>query len=133
MGKATRRYFLMFMVFVAAAAAPLATAFAHFGLADGDDAGSALFWVYGFVFAGLAGFILYRKRLRRYVSPQQQTLNRRLRDLERALSACLTELKNDENYPKECGLTHAERQERLVSASALREKIAETNGKMAVN
>ena len=133
MGKATRRYLLMLMVSMAGAAAPPATAFAHFGLADGDDAGNGLFWVYGFVFAGLAGFLLYRKRFRTYVSPEQRTLIHRLRDLERALSACLTELKNDEDYPNECGLTHAERQERLLSASAIREKIAELHGELAVS
>ena len=133
MAKATRRYLLVFMVSMAGAAAPLATAFAHFGLADGDDAGSGLFWVYGFVFAGVAGFIVYQKRFRRYVSPEQRTLIYRLRDLERALSACLTELKNGEDYPNQCGLTHAERQERLLSASVIREKIAELHGELAVS
>ena len=132
MAKATRRYLVVFMVSMAGAAAPLATAFAHFSLADGDEVGSGLFWVYGAVFAGLAGFILYRKRFRRHVSPEQRTLIHRLRDLERALSACLTELKNDEDYPNECGLTHAERQERLLSASVIREKIADLHGELAV-
>jgi hypothetical protein len=121
------------MVSVTAAAAALAPAHAHFGLADGDDVGSGLFWVYGIGIAALAAFLIYRKRNRNRETPEQRALKRRLGELERALTACLTQLQNVEDYPNECCLTHAERQERLVSASALREKIEEINGKLVIS
>ncbi|MBT3553212.1 MAG: hypothetical protein HOO19_19740 [Rhodospirillaceae bacterium] len=128
MSKAARLYGLILTAALAGAARTPAQA--HFGLADGDDVGSGLFWVYGFVFASLAAFLIYRKRARKRQSPEQRTLNFRLVDLERALTACLAELKNADDYPGECGLTFAERQERQVSASSIREKIAALNAEM---
>lgn len=131
MVKAARLYGLVLIT--ALAGANLAPAHAHFGLTDGDDVGTGLFWVYGFVFISLAAFIIYRKRTRRRQSPEQRALKFHLADLERALGACLTELKNADDYPGECGLTHTERQERQVSASSIREKIAAINAEMAAH
>ena len=118
---------------VTGAMAPLASAFAHFGLYGDEEIGHELFWLYGILFTALAGFIIYRKRSRAGLTPEQHELRQRVAELERALAACMTQLQNAEDYPNECGLTHAERQERLVSASSIRDKIAEINAGMTVH
>ena len=122
-----RRYLLLIIMSVTGAMAPLASAFAHFGLYGDEEIGHELFWLYGILFTALAAFIIYRKRSRARLTPEQHELRQRVAELERALAACMTQLQNAEDYPNECGLTHAERQERLVSASSIREKIAEIN------
>jgi hypothetical protein len=128
-----RRYLLLLILSVAGAMAPLASAFAHFGLYGDKEIGHGLFWMYGIAFTGLAAFIIYRKRSRAGLTPEQHELRQRVADLERALTACMTQLQNAEDYPNECGLTYAEREERLVSASSIREKIAEINAGVVVH
>lgn len=129
----TRRYLLLLIMSVTGAMAPLASASAHFGLYGDEEIGNGLFWVYGVLFAALAAFIIYRKRSRAGLTPEQRALRQRVAELERALTACMTQLQNAEDYPNECRLTHAERQERMVSASSIREKIAQINAGTVVH
>ncbi|NQV54236.1 MAG: hypothetical protein HQ503_00130 [Rhodospirillales bacterium] len=111
--------------------APLAFAYAHGGVGSGDDGGTGLFLIYGLVLAGVAGLIIYRKWIRAGQSPEQRTLKRSLKDFERALETCLTQLQNAEDYPNECGLTETERRERLASAASIRAQIERAKAGLA--
>ena len=103
--------------------APLALAFAHGVFGGEEDAGNGLFWLYGLVLAFIAGIVIYRKWWGARESPERRALKGRLSDFERALSSCMAQLQNAEDYPKECGLTDEQRLERLKSVASIQGKI----------
>ena len=105
-------------------------AFAHGGIADEGDLGHGIFWLYGMVFAGLAGFVLYKLFVRRNETPEGKELRRRLAEFEHELKSCLKELQNAEEYPLECGLSDEQRQQLLESVAAIRRLIEETKSKL---
>ena len=55
--------------------------------------------------------------------PRIRAHKRRLADLERALKSCLMQLRNADDYPKECGLTEEARRDNLGSATKIRRLI----------
>ena len=115
-------------------APPLHSARAHFGLYGEEDfTHNGLLWTYGAAFLAIIGFLIYRKRTQGRLTPEQRELRSRVAELERALAVCTTELQNARDYPNECGLTPAEHEERLVSASEIRDKIAEINAQMTLH
>ena len=105
-------------------------AFAHGGIGDEGDLGHGIFWLYGMVFAGLAGFILYKLIVGRNETPERKELRRRLAEFEHELKSCLKELQNAEEYPLECGLSDEQRQQLLESVAAIRRLIEETKSKL---
>ena len=126
------RYGSLFLgTFLLGSLAPLSEAWAHFGLADGEDIGHGIFWAYGLVFGSLICFVGYRRWAGNQGTPEQRTLNKHLKELERALNACLKQLKNAEEYPKECGLTDEQRRESMNSASSIQTQIDETKNMLA--
>ena len=110
---------------------PFGSAFAHFGLAGEDDVGHEFFWVYGIVLSSVIGFIIYRKYWARKDPPEVRALKRQLSELERALKLFQTQLKNAEDYPKECGLTDQQRQERLDSVESIQGQITAAKADLA--
>jgi len=125
------RYLLILLLVFLGSWAPLDMAHAHFGLAGDEDIGHGMFWAYGLVLAGLVGFVIYQKWTRHTSSPEQRALKRDLRELQRARTSCLTQLQNAMDYPKECGLTDAERQEREKSVALFQRKIDEAEAHLA--
>ena len=105
-------------------------AFAHGGIGDEGDLGGGIFWLYGVMFAGLAGFILYKLIVGRNETPERKELRRRLAEFEHELKSCLKELKNAEEYPLECGLSDEQRQQLLESVAAIHRLIEETKRKL---
>ena len=105
-------------------------AFAHGGIGDEGDLGGGIFWLYGVMFAGLAGFILYKLIVGRNETPERKELRRRLAEFEHDLKSCLKELKNAEEYPLECGLSDEQRQKLLESVAAIHRLIEETKRKL---
>lgn len=99
-----------------------APAFAH-GVIGGEDSGNWLFWVYGLVLTGIAGILIYRKKRAANESPEHTARKSRLRDLERDHALCLKQLQNAEDYPKECGLTKAERRGLMQSVASIQKNI----------
>ena len=95
----------------------------HGVVASDDDAGYGIWWLYGILFVGLGGFLFYWKWRRLKESPGVRAHKRRLADLERALNSCLMELRNADDYPKECGLTEEARRDNLDSATKIRRLI----------
>ena len=116
---------LLLIAFLAGSLAPVSSAFAHFGLAGDEDVGHVLFWFYGLLLAGITGYVFYRKWWRAKVTPEHRALKRRLNEFERALTSCMTQLQNAEDYPKECGLTDLQRRERQESIESIQGKIVE--------
>jgi len=111
--------------------APFSKAWAHFGLADGEEIGHGIFWAYGLVFTGLICFVFYRRWAGSQGTPEQRSLNCHLKELERALNSCLKQLKNAEEYPKECGLTDEQRHESMNSVTVIQTQIDETKEMLA--
>ena len=105
-------------------------AFAHGGIGDEGDLGGGIFWLYGVMFAGLAGFILYKLIVGRNETPERKELRRRLAEFEHELKSCLKELKNAEEYPLECGLSDEQRQQLLESVAAIHRLIEEIKRKL---
>ncbi len=105
-------------------------AFAHGGIGDEGDLGGGIFWLYGVMFAGLAGFILYKLIVGRNETPERKELRRRLAEFDHELKSCLKELKNAEEYPLECGLSDEQRQQLLESVAAIHRLIEETKRKL---
>ena len=105
-------------------------AFAHGGIGDEGDLGGGIFWLYGVMFAGLAGFILYKLIVGRNETPERKELRRRLAEFEHELKSCLKELKNAKEYPLECGLSDEQRQQLLESFAAIHRLIEETKRKL---
>lgn len=126
------RYGLLLSLVVAGSLSPLASAFAHFGIGD-DENGHQLLWVYGILLSTLAGFIVYRKWLGGKETPERRELKRHLSELERAHAACLTQLQNAEDYPKECGLTEEQRRERLDSVASFEGMIKQAHADLAAS
>ncbi len=123
---------LLLVTFLAGSLAPLSFAIAH-GVTGGEEnAGNELFWIYGFLLVGIAGLVICRKWWAIKESPERRALRRRLSEFERALASCRAQLQNAENYPKECGLTEEQRQERLQSAASIQGKIDEIKMDLAV-
>lgn len=111
--------------------APFSQAMAHFGLADGEDFGHGIFWVYGFVFAGLIGFVFYQRWSRTKGTPEQRSLKLQLKELDHALKSCLKQIQNADDYPNECGLSDEERRENIKSAASLQTQIDQTKTTLA--
>ena len=105
---------------------PLSNAFANNGLTGGVEVGPGIFWAYGLVFAALIGFIIYRRWDRRRGTPEQRSLRLHLKELNRALDACLKQIKNADEYPNECGLSGEQRRKNLESAKSIQSKIGHT-------
>ena len=105
-------------------------AFAHGGIGDEGELSGGIFWLYGVMFAGLAGFILYKLIVGRNETPERKELRRRLAEFEHGLKSCLKELKNAEEYPLECGLSDEQRQQLLESVAAIHRLIEETKRKL---
>ena len=105
--------------------------FAHGGIADEGELGHGIFWLYGLVFAGLAGFILYKLIVDRNETSERKELRRRLAEFEHGLKSCLKELQNAEEYPLECGLSGEQRQILLESVATIHQLIEETKSKLA--
>ena len=105
-------------------------AFAHGGIGDEGDLGGGIFWLYGVMFAGLAGFILYKLIVGRNETPERKELRRRLAEFDHELKSCLKELKNAEEYPLECELSDEQRQQLLESVAAIHRLIEETKRKL---
>ena len=118
------------LVTMMVACANSGVAFAHGGIGDEGDLGGGIFWLYGVMFAGLAGFILYKLIVGRNETPERKELRRRLAELEYELKSCLKELKNAEEYPLECGLSDEQRQQLLESVAAIHRLIEETKRKL---
>ena len=95
---------------------------AHGVLASDDDTGYGIWWLYG-ILGGLGGFFIWWGGKN---PPQIRARKRRLADLERALNSCLMQIRNAEDYPKECSLTEEERRENLGSATRIRRLIEDT-------
>ncbi len=125
------RYLLLTTIILFGSITPWNSAQAHFGLAGDEDIGHGMFWAYGLVLAGLAGFVFYRKWTRSTSSPEHRVLKRELRELQRAHTSCLTQLQNAKDYPKECGLTDAERREREQSVNLMQRQIDEAEAHLA--
>jgi len=124
------RYALMLISFLAGSLSNVISVRAHFGLADGDDVGTGLFWVWGAFIVGVAGFILYRRSLAK-LPPEGRELKRRLNELERALTSCHSQLRNADDYPTECGLSDQQRRARLDSVLSIQGMIAKTKSELA--
>ena len=105
-------------------------AFAHGGIGDEGDLGQGIFWLYGIVFAGLAGLILYKVIGGRNETPERKELRRRLAELEHGLKSRSKELQNAEEYPLECGLSDEQRQQLSESVAAIHQLIEETKSKL---
>ena len=134
MVKAWKQLLSVFVAALAGVASPLHSARAPFGLYGEEDfTHNGLLWTYGAAFLAIIGFLIYRKRTQGRLTPGQRELRSRIAELERALAVCTTELQNARDYPNECGLTPAEHEERLVSASEIRDKIAEINDQMTLH
>jgi hypothetical protein len=116
---------LLLSIFLAGSLAPLSFAFAHGVTVGEEDAGNELFWLYGLLFAGITGFVIYRKWWVAKETPERRQMKRRLSEFERALTSCRAQLQNAEDYPKECGLTDEQRLERLESVESIQGKINE--------
>lgn len=116
---------------IAASFSNVTPALAHFGLADGEDIGSELFWVWGIFIAGILGFFVYQRFCASDETPAGKALKIRISDLERALNSCQSQLQNAADYPNECGLTDRHRQERLESAASLQGLIEESKIELA--
>ena len=125
------RYLLFISVLLLTGAIYADTAHAHFGLAGDDEVGHGLIIGYGLLLFGLVSFVVYRKWLRTSESPEQRTLKRNLRELQRARTSCLTQLQNAVDYPKECGLTESERLEREKSVALFEHEINEAEAHLA--
>lgn len=95
---------------------------AHGVLASDDDTGYGIWWLYG-ILGGLGGLVAYRRWRGGKERPQIRAHKRRLADLERALKSCLMQLRNADDYPKECRLTEEARRENLDSAAKIRRLI----------
>ena len=125
------RYLLPIAVIFIGSVAPLASAYAHFGLAGDEEIGHGLFIGYCVLLIGLMSFIIYRKWIRSAENPEHRDLKRNLRELQRAQTSCKTQLQNAKDYPKECGLTDAERRERESSMANIQRQIDETESHLA--
>ena len=73
---------------------PVSRALANNGLAGSVEIGDEIFWAYGFVFAALIGFVIYRRWDRRRGTPEQRTLRLKLKELNRTLNTCLKQIQN---------------------------------------
>jgi len=102
---------------------------AHGVLASDDDTGYGIWWLYA-TLGGLGGLVIYRKWRGRKERPQIRANKRRLADLERALKSCLIQLRNADDYPKECSLTEEARQENLDSAAKIRRLIEDAKSEL---
>ncbi len=102
---------------------------AHGVLATADDSGYGMWWIYGLV-AGLGGLLFYRKVRGREEGPERMALKHRLADLERALKSCLMQLRNADDYPKECGLTDEARRDNLDSVEKIRRLIEDAKSEL---
>jgi len=117
-----RRFLVLFLVSMVGSHALITRVSAH-GVVGGEDSGNEFFWLYGLVLVLLAGLLIYRKRQASLDSPERRAKKSRLRDYERDYAVCMSQLKNADDYPEECGLTQAERQDRVQSAAAIQENI----------
>ncbi len=124
------RFLILLMASLGGSLAPLAPAFAH-GVIGGEDSGNEFFWIYGLVLTGLAGTLIYRKWWAVQETPERKAQKSRLRDFERDHALCMTQLQNAEDYPQECGLTEAERKDRLQSAASMQKNIDEIKSDLA--
>jgi hypothetical protein len=106
--------------------APLSKALAHFGLADGEEIGHGIFWVYGLVFTTLIGFVFYQRWARGKGTIEQRSLRLQLKELDRALHSCLKQIQNADDYPNECGLSKEQRNENMASVLQLQSQIDQT-------
>ncbi|MEE8352410.1 MAG: hypothetical protein V3R37_09515 [Rhodospirillales bacterium] len=117
-----RHFPVLFLLPIVGSHALITRAGAH-GVVGGEDSGNEFFWLYGLVLASLGGFLVYRKWRASQETPEHLAQKRRLRDYERDYAMCMSQLKNADDYPEECGLTQAERQDRVQSAAAIQENI----------
>jgi hypothetical protein len=74
----------------------------------------------------LIGFIIYRRWDRRRGTPEQRSLRLQLRELNRALDACLNQIKNADEYPNECGLSNEQRRKNNKLIKSIQSKIGHT-------
>jgi hypothetical protein len=98
-------------------------AHAHGVISSDDDSGYGIWWLYGIVFGGLSGLLFLRKWRAVKEPPEKMAHKRRLKDLERALKSHLMQLRNADDYPKECGLTDEQRRDSLDSIAKIRHLI----------
>ena len=105
---------------------PVSGALANNGLAGSVEIGDEIFWAYGFVFAALIGFVIYRRWDRRRGTPEQRTLRLKLKELNRLLSNCLNQIQNADKYPNECGLSDEQRRKSEEIAKSLQSQIDNT-------
>ena len=98
-------------------------AFANNGLAGSVEIGPVIFWVYGFVFLTLIGFIIYRRWNRRQGTPEQRSLKLKLKELNRTLNTYLKQIQNANEYPNECGLSAEQRRKNLEAVEKIRSQI----------
>ena len=125
------RYLILTAIVFIGSWTPLESANAHFGLAGDEEIGHGLLIGYCLLLICLASFVVYRKWLRTSESSEQRVLKRDLRELRRAHNSCKTQLQNAEDYPKECGLTEAERLEREKSVTLIQRQIDEAEAHLA--
>ena len=104
---------------------------AHSVLAGDDHPGFGMWWLYGILFGGVGGYLLYRNWRGGRDHPERKALKRRLADLERALKSCVMQLRNADDYPKECGLTDEQRRDRLGSITKIRRLIEDAKTELA--
>ena len=116
---------------MAGSLAPLAPAFAH-GSLTGTDAGDTLLWFYGGLAFAVVAFFVLRRWIVGGRSPERRELKRQLDDLERALAYRQAQLRNADDYPRECGLTVRQRRALLDSTASIRRRIEETRAALAV-
>ncbi len=120
------RYNLLIGTLLVGCLLPLSGSLAHFGFADGEDPGHGIFWAYGIVFTALLGFVAYRRWSRSQGTPEQRSLKQQLKELDRALDACIKKIQIADEYPNECGISDEERRQNLEHAQSIRIKINKT-------
>jgi hypothetical protein len=125
------RYYFTPIAFLAVSLGNATSASAHFGLGGDEDVGHILFWVWGIFLVGIAGFFIYQRWFVSDEPPEGHALKGRLSELERALLSCQSQLQNAQDYPKECGLSELERQERQDSVISIKGMIDKTKSELA--
>ena len=112
---------------------PFTQALGHFGFADAEDPDHGIFWAYGIFFVSLLIFVAYRRWTQTQGTPEQRLLKKQLKDLDRALNACLKQIKNADEYLNECGISDEQRQINLATAESIQKKIGKTKALLAAS
>ncbi len=108
------------------------SASAFCGLDIDADTGRGILAVWGGAVFGLGGFTLHRIWRNAAEPPEARALKTRLGELERGLALISSQLRNAEDYPRECGLSEEQHRDRQEAAISIREMIADVNSQLAL-